>query len=118
MRVALLGLGVGLALADSSIVTLALPEILGQFDVAITSVAWVLTSFNLVLAVVAVPAAYVARRRPRDTFAAGVVVFAGASLVCGLAPSFGVLVGARCVQAVGAALVVTAALDLLSQVRG
>ena len=46
MRRALLAVGVGLALADSSIVTLALPDILGQFDVGITSVAWVLTSFN------------------------------------------------------------------------
>ena len=117
-RGALLGLGVGLALADSSIVTLALPAILGQFDVAITSVSWVLTSFNLVLAVVAVPAAYVSRRRPRGSYVAGVVVFACASLACGLAPSFAVLVGARCVQAVGAALLVTAALDLLSEVEG
>jgi MFS family permease len=117
-RTALLALGVGLALADSSIVTLALPEILGQFDVAITTVAWVLTSFNLVLAVVTVPAAYVARRRPKETFAIGVVVFSGASLACGLAPSFEVLVGARCLQAVGAALLVTAALDLLAQVAG
>ncbi len=115
LRRALLGLGVGLALADSSIVTLAVPEILGQFDVAINSVAWVLTSFNLVLAVVAVPAAYVSRRRPRASFAVGVVVFACASLACGLAPSFGVLVGARCVQAVGAAFLVTSALDLLSR---
>jgi len=117
-RTALLGLGVGLALADSSIVTLALPEVLGQFDVAITTVAWVLTSFNLVLAIVAVPAAYVSRRRPREAFAVGVVVFAGASLACGLAPSFEVLVAARCIQAVGAALIVTAALDLLSQAEG
>ncbi len=117
-RSALLALGVGLALADSSIVTLALPEILGDFDVAITSVAWVLTSFNLVLAVVAVPAAYASRRRPREAFAVGVVVFAGASLACGLAPSFDVLVAARCVQAVGAAFVIAAALDLLSQVEG
>jgi len=117
-RAALLGLGVGLALADSSIVTLALPEILGDFDVGITTVAWVLTSFNLVLAAVAVPAAYVSRRRPRAAFAVGVVVFAASSLTCGVAPSFGVLVGARCVQAVGAALLVTAALDLLANVRG
>jgi MFS family permease len=118
VRARLLGVAVGLALADSSIVTLALPEILGEFDVAITSVAWVLTSFNLVLALLAVPAAYVSRRRPRDAFVVGSVVFAGASLACGLAPSFDVLVGARCVQAVGAALVVTAALDLLAQVQG
>ena len=118
MRRALLVVGVGLALADSSIVTLALPEILGQFDVAITSVSWVLTSFNLVLAVVAVPAAYVSRRRPRESYAAGLLVFGTASLVCGLAPSFEVLVGARCIQAIGAALLVTSALDLLSQRDG
>jgi MFS family permease len=116
-RTALLGLGVALALADSSIVTLALPEILGDFDVAITTVAWVLTAFNLILALVVVPAAYASRRRPRRSFAVGVVVFAAASLACGLAPSFDVLVGARCVQAVGAALLVTAALDLLASVR-
>jgi MFS family permease len=115
MRAGLLGVAVGLALADSSIVTLALPEILGEFDVAITSVAWVLTSFNLVLAALAVPAAYVSRRRPREAFMVGTLVFASASLACGLAPSFDVLVGARCVQAVGAALLVTAALDLLWQ---
>ena len=56
--------------------------------------------------------------RPRVAFAVGVIVFASASLACGLAPSFEVLVAARCVQAVGAALIVTAALDLLSQVEG
>jgi MFS family permease len=118
LRPGLLGVAIGLALADSSIVTLALPDVLREFDVGITTVSWVLTSFNLVLAVLAVPAAYVARRRPREAFAAGSLVFAGASLACGLAPSFEVLVGARCVQALGAALIVTAALDLLSETLG
>ncbi|MDX6437583.1 MAG: hypothetical protein QOF45_166 [Gaiellaceae bacterium] len=118
MRSGLLGLSVGLALADSSIVTLALPEILGRFDVGITTVAWVLTSFNLVLALVAVPAAFVARRRPRLAFLAGALVFAAASLACGLAGSFELLVAARCVQAVGAAFVVVAALDLLAETTG
>jgi predicted MFS family arabinose efflux permease len=116
MRPALLGLAIGLALADSSIVTLALPDVLREFDVGVTTVAWVLTSFNLVLALVALPAALVARRRPRSAFVAGTAVFAAASLVCGLAPEFDVLVGARCAQAVGAALVVTAALGLLMEV--
>jgi MFS family permease len=118
MRSGLLGLAVGLALADSSIVTLALPEILGGFDVGITTVAWVLTSFNLVLALAVVPAALLARRRPRRAFLAGAVVFAAASLACGLANSFGLLVAARCVQAVGAAFLVVAALDLLTETTG
>jgi MFS family permease len=118
LRTALLGLAIGLALADSSIVTLALPEILGQFDVSVTTVAWVLTSFNLVLALLALPAAYIARRRARPAFVAGAVVFSASSLVCGLASSFEVLVAARSVQAVGAAFLVVAALDLLSATTG
>ena len=117
-RRVLVGLGIGLALADSSVVTLALPDILRRFDVEIPQVAWVLTSYNLGLAAAAVPAAYLARRRPRLAFAGGTLVFAAASLACGLAPSFGVLVGARCVQAVGGALLVCAALDLLTEIDG
>jgi predicted MFS family arabinose efflux permease len=115
-RSVLLGLAIGMALADSSVVTLALPDVLRQFDVGITTVAWVLTSYNLVLAVLAVPAALVARRRPVGAFVSGTALFSAASLACGLAPSFEVLVGARCVQAAGGALVITAALDLLTEV--
>ena len=118
MRSGLLGLAIGLALADSSIVTLALPEILSQFDVGVATVAWVLTSFNLVLALLAVPAAYLARRRPRRAFVSGAIVFAASSLACGLAPSFEVLVVARSFQAAGAAFVVVAALGLLSETTG
>jgi predicted MFS family arabinose efflux permease len=117
-RRALIGLGIALALADSSVVTLALPDILREFDVEIPVVAWVLTSYNLALALAAVPAAYAARRRPVLAFVAGTLVFAAASLACGLASSFGVLVGARCVQAVGGALLVCAALDVLGAVDG
>jgi MFS family permease len=118
MRRGMLGLAIGLALADSSIVTLALPEILGELDVGITEVAWVLTAFNLVLAAVVLPAAYVARRRPRAAFVVGTAVFAASSLACGLAPWFELLLAGRCVQAVGAALVIVAALALLSSEPG
>jgi MFS family permease len=117
-RSVLLGLGVALALGDSSVVTLALPDVVARFDVEITSVAWVLTSYNLVLAVTAVPAAYVSRRAPALAFAAGAVVFACSSLACGVAGAFGVLIAARCVQAVGGAFVIAAALDLLAKSEG
>ncbi len=113
-RTALLGLAIAIALADSSVVTLALPDVLEHFDVSITTVAWVLTAYNFVLALAAVPAAHLARRRPAVVCAVGLVVFSGASLACGLAPTFGALLAARCVQAVGGAAVVASALDLLS----
>src|SRR6059036_2968981 len=105
-RIALLGLSVGLVLADSSIVTLALPKILVQFDVEVGTLAWALISFNLALALAAVPAAAVARRRPAGVFAVSTVVFAIASLACAVSPSFGVLVTLRAVQGVAGAAVV------------
>ncbi len=116
-RTALLGLAIAMALADSSVVTLALPDVVGHFDVSITTVAWVLTAYNLVLALAAVPAAHLARRRPSVVCGVGLVVFSAASLACGLAPTFATLLTARCVQAAGGAAVVASALDLLSALK-
>ena len=117
-RVALLALAVGIVLADSSVVTIALPEILTRYEVEIETLAWALTSFNLALALSAVPAALVARRRPTAVFVVGAVVFAAASLACAFAPSFGVLVAGRSLQGVAGAAVVCAALALLAGVTG
>jgi MFS family permease len=117
-RTALLALSVGTVLADSSVVTIALPEILARYDVEIATLAWALTSFNLALALAAMPAAFIARRRPSAVFGLGLVAFAAASLVCAFAPTFAVLVVARSVQGVAGAAVVCAALDLLAQATG
>ena len=114
----MLGLSVGIVLADSSVVTLALPEILARYDIEIATLAWVLTSFNLALALSALPAAFVARRRPVPVFGIGIIVFSAASLLCALSPSFGWLVAGRAVQGVAGAAVVCAALDLLSHATG
>ena len=117
-QVSLLGLTVAIVLADSSVVTIALPDILARFDVEIATEDSVLTAYNLALALAAVPAAFVARRRPAPVFGAGVVVFAASSLTCALAPSFDVLVAARTVQGVAGAAVVCSALDLLTGATG
>ena len=115
--VAALGLAVGLVLADSSVVILALPDILDRFNVAIDSVAWVLTLFNLVMAIAAVPAAMLSRRiAPGRVCSAGLLLFAGASLGCALSPSFTWLLTFRGLQAIGGAAAVCAALELLSTV--
>jgi len=118
-RVAALALAVGLVLADSSIVVLALPEIYRELDTSISGVTWVLISFNLVIALAAVPAALVARKfGPARTAAVGLAVFAGAGLACGLADELSTLIAARCVQALGGAAAVTAALELLPATVG
>jgi MFS family permease len=108
-----------MVLADSSIVILALPEILVHYNVSINDVAWVLTLFNLVLAIVAVPAAHLARRRAPAAFCrVGLVVFAAASLGCAVAPSFSWLLASRGVQAIGGAAAICAALELLPSATG
>jgi MFS family permease len=118
-RVAALALAVGLVLADSSVVVLALPEIYRELNTSIAGVTWVLVSFNLVMALAAVPAALLARRvGPGRAAAIGLAVFAGAGLACGLADELSTLVAARCVQALGGAVAVTAALELLPATVG
>jgi MFS family permease len=118
-RVAALALAVGLVLADSSIVVLALPEIYRDLDTSIAGVTWVLISFNLVMALAAVPAALLARRvGPGRAAAVGLAIFAGAGLACGVADELSTLILARCVQALGGALAVTAALELLPATVG
>jgi MFS family permease len=113
-RVAALALAVGLVLADSSIVVLALPQIYRELDTSVAGVTWVLVSFNLVMALAAVPAAHVARRvGPGRAAAIGLAVFAGAGLACGASTSLAALIAARCVQALGGAVAVTAMLELL-----
>jgi predicted MFS family arabinose efflux permease len=118
-RVAALALAVGVVLADSSIVVLALPEIYRELDTSVAGVTWVLISFNLVMALAAVPAALLARRvGPGRAASVGLAVFAGAGLACGIADELSTLIAARCVQALGGALAVTAALELLPATVG
>jgi MFS family permease len=109
---------VGLVLADSSVVTLALADVLREFDTTVFGVSWVLTAFNIVLAAAILPASRLARRRARGMWVGGLVVFCGASLVCAAAGSIGVLIGARCCQALGGAAVVASAIELLAGTRG
>lgn len=118
MRTAL-AVAVGLVLADSSVVVLALPEIYRELDVSVSAVTWVLVAFNLVLALAAVPAAHAAVAiGPARLTTAGLLGFAAASLACGLAPSIEVLIVARCAQALGGAATVCASLELLPAVSG
>ena len=117
--VVVLSLVVAVVLGDSGVVTLALPEILRDFGAPVGQVAWVLIAFNLVLAVVAVPAARICMRGdPATATTFGLIGFAAATTVCAAAPSLAVLIAARAVQAVGGALVIVGSLELLVKASG
>ena len=116
--VLLLALTVGLVLADSSVVTLALPAILREFGGTVNGVAWVLIAFNLALALFALGGARLARGRARAAFATSVGLFVLTCLACAAAHSLEVLVAARALQGLCGAVVVAAALELMVQTAG
>jgi predicted MFS family arabinose efflux permease len=116
---AALAVAVATAFADSSIVVLALPDLLSEFDASIPGVAWTVTAYNLAVAVVALALAAPLRRfGPAPLARVGLVLFVAASAVCAAAGGLTLLVAARAVQGVGAALLLAGALPLLGAELG
>src|SRR5437899_1313335 len=91
-----------IAFLDSTIVNIAFPDIERSFpDATLAGLSWIFNAYNIVFAALLVPAGRVADVvGARRVFLAGLLVFLGASAICGLAPSPDVLVAARVVQAV------------------
>lgn len=90
---------------DASIVTLAFPALQRQFAVGLAGVQWVSLAYLLVLVALLVPVGRWSDRVGRKlVYLGGFLVFTVASAGCGLAWSLGVLIAARALQAVGAAM--------------
>jgi MFS family permease len=119
LRSILVLVAVAVAFADSSIVVLAVPEILADFDVDVSGASWVITAYNVAVVVAGAILIPVARRVPTRRLAAPAFAgFALASVGCAAASSFGTLVGFRAAQGVAAALLLVAALPLLGGAGG
>jgi predicted MFS family arabinose efflux permease len=98
---------------------LALPDLYGEYDTTLVGVSWVITSYNLVVAVAALALVPFARRlRSRPTGIAGVVLFAAGSAGCAAAWSLDALIAFRCLQGLGGALLLAAALRALAGLTG
>jgi MFS family permease len=104
----------GLVLADASIVTLALPELLRELDTTVEGVAAVIAVYTFVLALALLPAERLMRRFGAATVgAAGFALFGLASAVCAVADSLDLLLAARAVQALGGAVGLVAGFALI-----
>jgi MFS family permease len=112
----LLVLATAVAFADSSIVVLAIPDIVTDFDVGVNSASWVITGYNLAVVVAgAVLLRLVRGFSPTVLAALGLIVFGAASAICAAAPNLAVLITLRAVQGLGAAALLVAALPLLER---
>jgi EmrB/QacA subfamily drug resistance transporter len=100
---------------DFFALNLALPQMSRDLHVSVTDLQWVISGYMLSLAAFLIPGGRLGdiygRRR---LLIAGIVVFAAASTVCGLAPSAGVIIPFRVVQGIGAAIMFPLAVAVVS----
>jgi EmrB/QacA subfamily drug resistance transporter len=104
-----------MASLDVFIVNIAFRDIQSDFGEAdIAALSWVLNAYAIVFAALLVPAGRLADRMGRKrSFLGGLAIFLVGSLFCGIAPSAETLIGARVLQAVGAASLLPTSLALL-----
>ncbi len=107
--------GLFMIMLDNTVVNVALPSISRDLGVSISSLEWVVNGYALTFGVLLLTGGKLAdllgRRR---IFVVGLVVFTVASFLCGFANSSGVLIAARVVQGIGAALMNPATLSIIT----
>src|SRR5919206_1190568 len=118
MNVALPCVAQFVVVLDLTIVAIALPAMQADLGLSTTTLGWVITAYTLVFGGCLLAAGRLADRiGRRRTFTGGLLLFAVASLACGVAPGGAVLLGGRAVQGLGAAVVSPAALALVTAAR-
>jgi EmrB/QacA subfamily drug resistance transporter len=103
-----------MALLDGTIVNVALPHIGEDFGASVSALQWILTGYLLALAsLILLGGALGDRYGRRKIFLLGTVWFALASMLCGASPNIEVLVVARVLQGIGAALLTPGSLAII-----
>ncbi|MEL7097943.1 MAG: MFS transporter [Pseudomonadota bacterium] len=105
-----------LGFIDGTVVSIALPAMRASLGAGLTEAQWIHNAYMLTLsALILVGGAAGDRFGLARVFALGIGVFLAASVVCAVAPSPGVMIGARTVQGVGAAIMVPGSLALIAR---
>ena len=107
-------LGSSLAFIDATVVNIALPSIGRDLNADAAGLQWTINGYALSLAALILLGGSLGDRYGRKRiFMIGITWFAVASLLCGLAPSIELLIGARVLQGIGGALLTPGSLAIL-----
>jgi EmrB/QacA subfamily drug resistance transporter len=110
-------LGSGMAMLDGTVVNVALKTIGKDLDASLAQLQWITNGYLLLLAsLILLGGALGDRIGRRRVFVTGVVWFAAASLLCGLAPDPNLLIAARVLQGIGGALLTPGSLAIIEAV--
>ena len=103
-----------MAFLDATVVNIALPTIGKDLHASLAGLQWTVTAYTLTLAgLILLGGSLGDRLGRRRIFTIGVAWFALASALCGLAPTIGVLIGARVLQGIGGALLTPGSLAII-----
>src|SRR5665811_1674017 len=107
--------GLFMIMLDNTVVNVALPSIQRSLHLKISELEWVVTGYALTFGAFMLTGGKLADLFGRRLmFVIGLVIFTGASLACGLAGNASILIGARVVQGLGAALMNPATLSIIT----
>jgi EmrB/QacA subfamily drug resistance transporter len=107
--------GLFMIMLDNTVVNVALPSIQRSLHLKVSELEWVVAGYALTFGAFMLTGGKLADLLGRrKMFVAGLVVFTASSLACGLAGSASVLIGARVVQGLGAALMNPATLSIIT----
>jgi DHA2 family methylenomycin A resistance protein-like MFS transporter len=110
------GISYVIVILDTSIVNVALERIAAGFGGGVSELQWVVNAYTLTFASLLLTGGTLGDRLgARNVYIGGLAAFTVASALCGVAPSFAVLIAARILQGVGAALLVPASMTLINQ---
>ena len=117
--VATVSVGFVVTQLDVTIVNIALARLSSELHAGVARLQWIVDAYTLAFAVLMLSGGVLGDRYgARRLYAAGLVVFALASLACGLAATPGALIAARALQGAGAAAMLPNSLALLNQACG
>ncbi|GAA2908866.1 EmrB/QacA subfamily drug resistance transporter [Microbacterium keratanolyticum] len=117
MALAVLAAGLGMIVLDGTIVGVALPAMIEDLGLTLTDAQWVNSLYAVLLAALLLSTGKLADTWGRKRlFLAGLLVFMLGSVLAAMASDAGLLIGARAVQAVGAALIMPSTLSTVNAV--
>lgn len=115
LALAAIALGTSLVIMDATIANVALPVVIADLNLTATDAEWMNAVYSLVFASLMLTSGRLGDLYGRKTmFISGLALFAASSLAVGSAPSAAVLIGARLVQGLGAAMVLPATLSTIN----
>ncbi len=110
-------LGFFMILLDTTIVNIAIPDMIDKLDASLNQILWVLNAYILVYAVLLITAGRLGDLYgPKQLFMVGLVIFTLASVACGFATTPGQLIAARVAQGLGGALLTPQTLSVLTMI--